>query len=235
MEMKRRQFIQGMLVGGGVLASSGVLAAVTNLSKSSPAAAAKSQLWLQTGSARESEFAHGLAQTHPQELSTLSLNGHALTHPGELQRLIAKHANQQLVGLMEDSHFLLLHELVRSAGGRALYTGQHSWDVQANRSHHEILTTPQTQDMGNALSHALTSRGQQVVVNQLHSKRPSVGSIRTELHLPSQGDWPELVGTAMGQIGSNGTMSYAAKMSEQHPAATHTASTGSLVSFVLEI
>lgn len=234
MELKRRRFLQGMLAGGGALASGGLFSAMAAALDVSPVSASVRQLWLKNGAPREAEFAQGLAMANPDGLTRLSLSRAELYRPTYLQHLLATCSGQQLVGMMEHGAFELLHELVRSSGGRALYTGQHSWGGGPDdRPRHEIVTTPQTQRLGNILYRNLRVRGELVMLNQLHVGMASPSGIPG----PSMrhGSWPELVGAALGNVGASAGRPYPVEKKPHMQLVADAAPGGSLVSFMFQV
>jgi|GEM_PF-2991496 len=236
MELKRRRFLQGILAGGGVLASGGLFGAVAAALDVSPISASARQLWLKNGAPREAEFAQGLTMANPNGLIRLSLGRTELYRPTHLQQLLAAHSGQRLVGMMEQGAFELLHELVRSSGGRVLYTGQHSWRGGASdRPRHEIVTTPHTRNLGNVLSQALINQGGHVVLNQLHLMGNLKSAKCTSVQLVSHGSWPELVGAALGRVGVSAGRPYPVDKKSHRQTVADASQGGSLASFIFEI
>ena len=236
MELKRRRFLQGMLAGGGVLASGGLFSAMAAALDVSPVYASTRQLWLKNGAPREAEFAQGLAMANPDGLTRLSLSRTELYRPARLQQLLSDYGGQQLVGMMEQGAFELLHELLRSSGGRVLYTGQHSWGERAHTPpRHEIVTTSQARNLGIALSQVLTANGEHVALNQLHIESSVVSPKCKNVQLMSHGSWPELVGEALGHGGLPAGILHPVEKKPHRQSLADTTQGGSLVSFMFEI
>lgn len=236
MELKRRRFLQGMLAGGGALASGGLFSAMAAALDVSPVSASVRQLWLKNGAPLEAEFAQGLAMANPDGLTRLSLSRTELYCPTHLQHLLATYSGQQLVGMMEQGAFELLHELVRSSGGRVLYTGQHSWGGGPDdRPRHEIVTTLQTQSLGNMLYRNLRVRGEHVVLNRLQTE----GSMASPSGIPGpsmhHGSWPELVGAALGHGWASAGRPYPVEKKPHMQSVANAMPGGSLVSFMFEV
>ncbi|WP_029134948.1 hypothetical protein [Sedimenticola selenatireducens] len=236
MELKRRRFLQGMLAGGGALASGGLFSAMAAALDVSPVSASARQLWLKNGAPREAEFAQGLAMANPDGLTRLSLSRAELYRPTHLQHLLATYSGQQLVGMMEQGAFELLHELVRSAGGRVLYTGQHRWGGGAHdRPRHAIATTPQTQRLGNILYRNLRVLGEHVLLNQLHATGSMASLSGTRGPSMPHGSWPELVGAALGNVGASAGRPYPVEKKPHMQLVADATPGGSLVSFMFEV
>jgi len=234
MEIKRRKFLQGVLASGGLLASGDLFSAVVEHSSSS--SVISKQLWLRTGTLLDSEFARGLADTLLEDQNSLRLSSTELYCPTTIKDIIAAHNGKQLLGIINDSHFLLLHELVRSTGGRVLYTGQHSWHQGPdNRSCHEIMTTPRTGASGLALSNELTARGEQVMLNQFHQGTGGMSHLSEGLQLPNQGGWPELVAMTLSQTGTSKVIPGRINKNIFSRKMTGIPQAGSLVSFLFEV
>ena len=173
---------------------------------------------------------------NPEGLNRLSLSRTELYCPTHLQHLLATYHGQQLVGMMEQGAFELLHELVRSSGGHVLYTGQHSWGGGSeDRPRHEIVTTSQTQGLGNMLYRNLRDRGEHVVLNRLQTE----GSKTSLPDIPGpsmhHGSWPELVGVALGHGRASTGRPYPVEKKPHMQSVTNATPGGSLVSFMFEV
>lgn len=236
MEIKRRKFLQGMLASGGVLASGSLFAALVDTPNGSQTSIITRQLWLKNGNSREAEFAVGLSLSNPDLLKQINLSTTDLAKPMELQQLMVDNSGKQLIGLMEVSQFILLQELLRSNGGKILYTGQHSWgNTLINSSRHQIVTTNQGRYLGSALSKVLISRGDTVTLNQLDLKQSGIPPQVMDFQLSNQGDWPELVGSALAQFGCANAVLHRNEKIIPTIAVTQSSPSGSLVSFVVEV
>lgn len=236
MELKRRRFLQGMLVGGGVLASGGLFNAMAAVSEHGLISTSPRQLWLKSGTHGETGFACGLTSANPDGVTGLSLSRAELYQPVHMQQILSANSGQQLVGMMEHGAFELLHELVRSSGGRVLYTGQHSWgEGTISCPRHEIVTTPQTQDLGNALYRSLLARGERVALNQLHAEGIRMNPLCTTGQLLRHGSWPELVGAALGRVEGSAGRPYRVERKSHRQSVVEATQSGSLVSFMFEI
>jgi hypothetical protein len=156
----------------------------------------------------ESAFLAGVRFAQQQQHSTYSLvvqrcdlglgflrSLHALLHSGK---------PTQAAGLVDDASAAIIVNLVRSAGVRMHWLGQHA--VSAEHSRHNILTADSEHDLGPRLAQQLNARG----AGFSFTEQPVAGSdslrrmaFTTTRQTPQNGNWAASLGFVLASLGVN--------------------------------
>lgn len=160
MNLRRREFLKGLLAGGTLVALDlHAATAAGGLSAPSPAAP---PVLLVTGTPCDQAFFGAaralLARSGVGEAVILRLGRDELTRPAAMLRALASVRGHTLVGLVEGAQAALLPELWRGAGIAVSCAGEHcAGDVPGSASRHRVLTTPASHGIARALRAAVPS------------------------------------------------------------------------------
>lgn len=198
--MLRRQFLQTLLAGSGALASGLVPSA---MAAPSAAVSGPALVWLKTGMPFERELGAGLGLEAVRELRSLSLAGDTLRRPLQLARLLTDLKGQVLVGLVADSDFVILQEMVRHTDGCLLMHGQHLWSLEGD-SRHAFFTTARARGVSTQLAQVLKPiKGAEVVSEAaLGPEVVTANLVNGALGGLAAGNWPSVLGQALARVGT---------------------------------
>lgn len=240
MTITRRNFMSRAIVLGATLAAAPVFSATySNLGQTgSVRLPSRPQVLVRTGFHLDDAFAAGafpvLRSTSAASFEELLLSREVLGSLGAITAKLASLRGHRLLGVMDDSTFVMFEEAVRECNGAVLCRGAHVGErVPSESSRHYFASTPHSEGVGTALVRSMRAAGEHGIVQE--STAGACLACLDEPAGPLAAPWPSFLGNVLASV-STDTWSPARAIDEQRVGEVHAFASGhSFVSFVIEI